>query len=509
MKIAIVGGGPSGLCFASLMKIRDPSHEITVYERNRATDTFGWGVVFSDKTLANLAKVDPVLSEQIVDQFYHWDDIDVHFKGTRTRTTGHGFVGIGRLCLLQLQGERARDLGIEVRYQTEIESIEALREEADLVIAADGLNSRVREEYAVLFKPEIDMRKNKFIWLGTKKLFEAFTFIFIETPHGWVQAHAYRFDDNTSTFIVECSEETWRAFDGENLSSSASIALCEHLFAEYLDGNGLMSNAKHRRGSEWITFPRVHNHSWHHENVVLLGDAAHTAHFSIGSGTKLGFEDAIELTEQLHRHDDLAVALDEYERVRRVDVERLKRAAEHSTEWFESVPRHAALEPHQFCYSLLTRSHRVGHANLRKRDPAWLAAYQRWFAARPLKLRGIEIERRISENLEFLEISCPLEERLEAVRVVRRGLPNDKPLAVRIWPSDFVDEADMVTTCRRYKEFGADIISVPTIACSDRIRNEVPIATLLTGVSDQGRATTAIHAGRADLCWLKSETSDE
>ncbi len=409
MKVVCVGGGPSGLCFGILMKLKDPSHDVTVYERNRATDTFGWGVVFSDQTLDNLEKYDPVIARKITDNFNRWEDIENHFEGTVVRSTGHGFVGIGRLRLLNLLQERAEELGVRVVYETEIESIEPFQD-ADLIVAADGINSRIREQYAEHFEPDIELRKNKFVWLGTKKLFDAFTFLFEKTAHGWVQVHAYRFDKETSTFIVECTEETWRAHGIDKMNSEESIAFCEKTFARYLDGNSLITNAKHRRGSEWITFPRVNNRRWHHGNIVLIGDAAHTAHFSIGSGTKLGIEDAIELSQEIHRHADLETALVEYEKARRTDVLRLQSAARNSTEWFENVDRYASMDPPQFYYSLLTRSQRVSHENLRLRDPKWLKEYEEWFARKahgndtaeavppmftPLKLRELEISNRV------------------------------------------------------------------------------------------------------------------
>ena len=409
MKVVCVGGGPSGLCFGILMKLKDPAHDVTVYERNRSTDTFGWGVVFSDQTLENLQKYDPIIAEKITDHFNRWEDIENYFKGTVIRSTGHGFVGIGRLRLLNLLQERAEELGVRIEYETEIDSIEPFRD-ADLIVAADGINSRIREQYAEHFEPDIELRKNKFIWLGTKRLFDAFTFLFEKTEHGWIQVHAYRFEKGMSTFIVECTEEFWRAHGIDKMSSEESIAFCEKTFESYLDGHKLISNAKHRRGSEWITFPRVNNKSWHHENIVLIGDAAHTAHFSIGSGTKLGVEDAIELSEEIHRHKDLETALVEYEKARRTDVLRLQSAARNSTEWFENIDRYASLDPPQFYYSLLTRSQRVSHENLRLRDPKWLAEYEEWFSRKaagndkasgvppmftPFRLRDLTLSNRV------------------------------------------------------------------------------------------------------------------
>jgi anthraniloyl-CoA monooxygenase len=298
MRVVCLGGGPAGLYFAITMKLRNPDHEVVVIERNRPDDTFGWGVVLSDETLENLAKNDPESAAAIRGHFAYWDDIAVHYHGTRTVSTGHGFCGIGRKMLLVLLQQRARDLGIELRFETEAEPAATYALDFDIVVAADGLNSKVRKEYAEFFKPEIDVRRCKFVWLGTHQKFDdAFTFIFEETEHGWVWAHAYQFDDDTATFIVECAEDTWQKFGFGEMTKEESIATCERIFADYLDGHPLMSNAAHIRGSAWISFPRVLCERWHHENIVLMGDAAATAHFSIGSGTKLALESAIALAD--------------------------------------------------------------------------------------------------------------------------------------------------------------------------------------------------------------------
>ncbi|WP_193183114.1 bifunctional salicylyl-CoA 5-hydroxylase/oxidoreductase [Nisaea sediminum] len=380
MKIACLGGGPAGLYFAISMKLKDPAHEITVIERNRADDTFGWGVVLSDETLDNLKANDPVSAEAIRAHFAYWDDIAVHYRGTCTTSSGHGFCGIGRMKLLLLLQERAHELGIEMRFETEIESAAAYMEDYDLVVAADGLNSRTRNEFAGSFRPEIETRACKFVWLGTHQKFDdAFTFIFEETAKGWVWAHAYQFDEDTATFIVECSEETWNAWGFGGMTQDESIATCEEIFRDHLGGHALMSNARHLRGSAWLNFPRVLCQRWFHENVVLLGDASATAHFSIGSGTKLAFESAIALANYLHSEPTLEGAFTRYQEERRVEVLRLQSAARNSTEWFEEVERYLTLDPVQFNYALLTRSQRISHENLRLRDPDWLKSAEIWF----------------------------------------------------------------------------------------------------------------------------------
>jgi anthraniloyl-CoA monooxygenase len=426
MRIVCAGGGPAGLYFAIQMKRRDPSHQITVIERNRPYDTFGWGVVFSDETLRNLEGADPESKQEILDSFAHWDDIDIHFKGRVITSGGHGFCGIERKHLLNILQRRAVALGVELVFEREVEDIAAFRD-ADLIVAADGINSRIRTCHAAHFQPQIDVRKNKFVWLGTHRTFEAFTFIFVETEFGWFQAHAYRFDRDTSTFIVETTEANWRAAGLDQLDAAGTIDFCERLFGPWLDGHRLLTNMRHLRGSQWLNFPRVANQHWVMGNVVLMGDAAHSAHFSIGSGTKLALEDAIALARAFDTHpSDVPAALAAYEAERKLEVLRVQSAARNSTEWFENVARYVHLEPEQFAYSLLTRSQRISHENLRLRDRPWLEGMERWLAARaghpanrpippmflPFRLRDMQLANRI--------VVSPM-----ATYSARDGMPND------------------------------------------------------------------------------------
>ena len=358
LKIVCVGGGPAGLYFALLMKKQQPSHEIIVYERNAADDTFGWGVVFSDQTLGNFGDADPESKATILQSFAHWDDIHVWFKGRKIRSAGHGFSGISRIRLLRILQDRCQELGVELEMGHEVNSVRDF-DQADLIVASDGMNSVVRNEFADHFGPQVDERKNRFIWLGTRKVFDAFSFIFIESEWGWFQAHAYRFDSETSTFIVETTEDSWRRAGLDRMSGAESITFVESLFSKFLDRHRLMSNAAHLRGSDaWIRFKRISNQNWVKDNIVLMGDAAHTAHFSIGSGTKLAMEDAIALARLMGDRSDLSIAqvLDHYETERKIEVLKIQSSARNSTEWFENVDRYAGLPPEQFAYSLLTRS---------------------------------------------------------------------------------------------------------------------------------------------------------
>ena len=409
MKVLCLGGGPAGLYFAISMKLRDPAHEVTVLERNRANDTFGWGVVLSDDALERMEGNDPKSTEAIRSHFAYWDDIAVVHDGHRTVSGGHGFAGIGRKQMLIILQERARELGVDLRFETEFESAATYRRDYDLVVACDGINSKVRTEYEDVFRPDIDIRRCKFVWLGTHQKFDdAFTFIFEKTEHGWVWAHVYQFDSDTATFIVECLPETWDKWGFEAMSKEETVETCRRIFERHLGGHDLMSNAAHLRGSAvWMQFPRVICERWYNGNVVLMGDAAATGHFSIGSGTRLAFDSAIALADYLHSEKSMETAFERYQEERRLEVLRLQSAARNSLEWFEEVERYLDMPPLQFAYSLLTRSQRISHENLRLRDPDWLREAEDWFQEKaggrpgrapmfaPYRLRGMELQNRV------------------------------------------------------------------------------------------------------------------
>ena len=425
MRVLVVGGGPGGLYAALLLKRRHPDSHVVVEERNRTDDTFGWGVVLSDQTVANLRTADPKSADAIAGGLHHWDDIEIHFQGATVRSGGHGFSGVGRKAMLRILQERCAALGVVLRFEHETAAdLETLVdvEHYDLVIAADGINSRIRERYAATYRSHTDLRLCRYVWLGTPRAFDAFTFAFAETKHGWFQAHAYQFDEAMSTFIVETPYEVWERAGLDAMSGAESTAFCERLFADQLKGAPLLSNTSHLRGSaQWIRFPRVTCERWVHwiddhgrrVPVVLLGDAAHTAHFSIGSGSKLALEDAIALDLALvATPGDPAGALDRYQADRSVEVLKLQNAARNSTEWFEHVARYATLAPEQFAYSLLTRSQRISHENLRERDAVYVAGFERWFAQQagvslasgvpappalltPYRVRGVTLPNRV------------------------------------------------------------------------------------------------------------------
>ncbi|HTG31633.1 MAG TPA: bifunctional salicylyl-CoA 5-hydroxylase/oxidoreductase [Thermoanaerobaculia bacterium] len=425
MKVAILGGGPAGLYFSLLMKKANPAHEVVLLERNAPDATFGWGVVFSDQTLGNFKAADPESFQEISDNFARWDDIDIHYKGRTITSGGHGFAGIARMKLLEILQNRAAELGADLRFGCEVRDDSDLPAlglgDADLVIAADGVNSAVRRAHAEEFRPDLVSGQAKFVWLGTTRRFDAFTFAFVENAHGIFQAHAYRFSETLSAFIVECDEASWRNAGFDRLDIDATIAACEEMFAPWLDGHRLLANIPpQQRAAPWLNFTRVHCERWWRGNLVLIGDAAHTAHFSIGSGTKLAMEDAIALARILNGPGaaDLPTALQSYEDERRTEALRLQNAARNSMEWFENVRRYARLDPEQFAYSLLTRSQRVSHENLRLRDSKYLEGVERWFASRasrkelpqapealskitpppmftPFTLRGMTVENRV------------------------------------------------------------------------------------------------------------------
>ncbi len=412
MRIACLGGGPAGLYFAISMKLRDPSHEVVVIERNRANDTFGWGVVLSDDALEQMEGNDPKSTQTIRDHFAYWDDIAVIHDGVRTVSGGQGFAGIGRKQMLIDLQARARELDVEMKFETQFDTALDYKDDYDLVVACDGINSTTRTALADHFKPDIDVRECKFIWLGTHQKFDdAFTFIFEKTEHGWMWAHVYQFDDNTATFIVECQQDTWDRWGFEDMTKEETVETCRKVFESHLDGHKLISNADHLRGSAvWMNFPRVICETWHHENIVLMGDAAATGHFSIGSGSRLAFDSAISLANYLHSEPTMEQAFERYQEERRLEVLRLQSAARNSLEWFERVERYLDLDPVQFNYSLLTRSQRISHENLRLRDAAWLESAEKWFQTQagvpenapvrapmfaPYKLRGMELENRV------------------------------------------------------------------------------------------------------------------
>ncbi len=414
MRIVCLGGGPAGLYFSILMKKANPACDITVIERNKADSTFGWGIVFSDKTMDGFRQEDPKVVEEIERNFHHWDNVDVFFKERRIVSGGHGFCGIGRLKLLQIFQARALELGVNLKFETDFKDPDDYSREYDLVIGSDGVNSTTRNKYESHFNPRIDVRKCRFIWLGTKKKLDAFTFAFKETEHGWFNLHAYQFNEEWATFIVETPEETWLKAGIDKMEPDQSIAFCEELFADLLNGSKLISNATHLRGSAvWLKFNRVLCERWFKDNIVLLGDAAHTAHFTIGSGTKLAMEDAAALVRVMNSTEgDVPLRLARYQSEREIEALKLQSAARNRMTWFEDVDRYVGMEPEQFAFAVLTGSQRVGHANQKLRDQTYTDDFDRWFAARcglatagtpapvppmftPFKLRGMNLSNRV------------------------------------------------------------------------------------------------------------------
>jgi anthraniloyl-CoA monooxygenase len=372
MRINIIGGGPAGLYFALLMKKQNPAHRVVVMERNAPGDTFGWGVVFSDKTLSYLKETDEESYTQITDSFEMWDNVDVVHRGEKVTIRGNRFSGIARLELLQILQRRCQQLGVDLRFRTEVSDAEALRADSDLLVGADGVNSAVRQKYGDQFQPVLSVRTNKYIWYGTNQLFHGLTLTFRESAAGVFAAHSYKFNKTTSTFIVECDEETWERSEFDKMSEMETREYLTGVFRDDLDGHPLLSN-----NSKWINFLNVRNEHWSHRNIVLLGDALHTAHFSIGSGTKLALEDSIALYNCFQSTEDVEEALREFEKVRKPVIEEYQEAARESLIWFENAKRYMHLAPLPFAYSLMTRSKRINYENLKRRDPAFIADYDR------------------------------------------------------------------------------------------------------------------------------------
>jgi anthraniloyl-CoA monooxygenase len=423
MRIAVLGGGPGGLYFAALAKQLDARHDITVWERNAADDTFGFGVVFSDETLGGIEHADKEIFSAMRREFARWDDIDVHFRGSTFTSGGHGFAAMSRKRLLGILQARCASLGVRVHFRTEAPDVTALAADYDLVVAADGMNSATRARFAPVFGPDLERRRSRYIWLGTDLVFDAFKFYILDTPAGVMQVHGYPYSERASTFILEMHEDVWqRAGFGDMAASGlapgqsdeASIELIRGLCADVLGGPGGGEHSLVANNSRWTAFTTVRCQTWRHGNVVLLGDAAHTAHFSIGSGTKLAMEDALALAACLHEQGGVSDALAAYEAERRPVVASTQRAAQASLEWFENIGQYADQDPHQFAFNIVTRSRRVTYDNLRLRDPEFVADMDRWFASavaldggatggaeprppmfQPFRLGGLELANRV------------------------------------------------------------------------------------------------------------------
>ena len=385
MKVSVIGGGPGGLYFALLAKKAWPRWDITVYERNRPDDTFGFGVVFSDQTLDTFKAYDVVTYERIRRRFAYWGDVDVVYKGQTLRSGGNGFCGCSRVALLNILQDRGRELGVQMRFQREVSGLEELPG-SDLIVVADGINSRVRENHKDHFQPSVDLRPNKFTWLGSTRPLDAFKYFFRETPEGVLLAHCYQYEADRSTWVIEMGEDTWRNFGFDRLSETEMLPVLERVFAEELDGHPLIANR-----SLWRNFPNITNRTWVKDNAVLVGDAKATAHFSIGSGTKLAMEDAIALFEALKREGAVSAALKRYDTARREEVEKTQHAASVSLAWFEHLKRYWGMEPQQFAFGVMSRSKQITWENLALRDPAFVEDVHRWFA-RKVKEQGFDLD---------------------------------------------------------------------------------------------------------------------
>ena len=510
MRIACIGGGPAGLYLGILVKRQAPEHEVVVYERNRPTDTFGFGVVFSDATLGHLAAADPETHGQITARFARWDDIEIHMGGEVLRSTGHGFCGIERKLLLEILQTRARALGVEVRYEHEVRALSDVR--ADVIVACDGVGSWVRDALAADLQPSVDVRPNSFVWLGTTKPLHAFTFIFKQTRFGLFRVHAYPFRADMSTFIVECRDRNLEPAD------------LQDVFKDELGEYKLVENK-----SIWRHFPTVRCGKWHAGNVVLVGDAVHTAHFSIGSGTKLAMEDAIVLRDELLATTDVSAALARYEARRRPEVEALQAAAQASLEWFEGTERYLHMPPVQFAYSLMTRSLRVTHASMHKRDPHLAKGVEAMFGGAPGSAPFSLGERTWPSRTVPLDRVARIDTRgldettlAAAIGKVTGDLllldPGDDEVAIETLPAMVATAAKtwqpwiaavvrdrpharaaVVGHAAQLKRAGADLLwLLGDTRLSDRVRNDIRIPTALPAdqVSD---ADAAIGAGRVDL----------
>jgi anthraniloyl-CoA monooxygenase len=457
VKVTSIGGGPGGLYSAILLKAADPSHEVTVYERNAPDDTFGFGVVFSAATLRELEAADADSFQRLWDASARWDPVEVRYGGQRIRAHGNRFAAISRHRLLRILQERAKEVDVDLRFHTEVDDLDAHLADADLVLGADGINSMVRRRFEDVFSPRLTREGSKFIWLGTTQRFDAFTFIFEAADAGTFQAHIYPFSEELSTFIVECTEDTWRAagLDAVDPSTLApgesdhdSIAHLQQLFADHLDGHELVAN-----NSKWLDWTTVRNDTWHHGNVVLLGDAAHTAHFSIGSGTKLALEDAIALTDALRTEPDVEAALKAYESARKPSVEGIQRAAAESLDWFARYRRYWGFEPPQFTYSLLTRSSRVDYENTRRRDPELIHQLDRWFAGH-------------APDLDAPSLLAPAPPAFTPLHVGPATVPNRLALLVRAEPagSDGMPTRELLGQLQRDARAGAGLVLVDGVA---------------------------------------------